>query len=42
MTPASGGTWGVPGFPIESILTGLLAGLIVLTVIRRRRRSNPP
>jgi photosystem II stability/assembly factor-like uncharacterized protein len=38
MTPASGGTWGVPGFPIESILTGLLGGLIALTIIRRRRR----
>jgi hypothetical protein len=38
MTPASGGTWGVPGFPIESILAGLLGGLIALTVIRRRRR----
>jgi len=28
----------VPGFPIESILAGLLGGLIALTVIRRRRR----
>jgi len=41
MTPASGGTWGVPGFPIESILTGLVAGLFVLTVLRRRRISRP-
>jgi len=31
-------TWGVPGFPIESILAGLLGGLIALTIIRRRRR----
>jgi len=28
----------VPGFPIESILAGLLGGLIALTMIRRRRR----
>jgi len=28
----------VPGFPIESILAGLLGGLIALTIIRRRRR----
>ena len=28
----------VPGFPIESILAGLLGGLIALTVIRRRRK----
>lgn len=32
------GEWGIPGFPIESILTGLLGGLIALTIIRRRRR----
>jgi photosystem II stability/assembly factor-like uncharacterized protein len=31
-------TWGVPGFPIESVFAGLLGGLIVLTIIRRRRR----
>jgi hypothetical protein len=31
-------TWGVPGYPIESILAGLIGGLIALTVIRRRRR----
>jgi LytS/YehU family sensor histidine kinase len=41
MTPASGGTWGVPGFPIESILAGLVAGLFVLTVLRRRRIGRP-
>jgi photosystem II stability/assembly factor-like uncharacterized protein len=35
-TPAS--TWGVPGFPVESILAGLLGGLIALTIIRRQRR----
>jgi len=28
----------IPGFPMESILAGLLGGLIALTVIRRRRR----
>ena len=28
----------IPGFPIESILAGLLGSLIALTVIRRRRR----
>jgi len=28
----------VPGFPIESILAGLLGGLIALTIIRRRRK----
>jgi len=32
------GQWGIPGFPIESILAGLLGGLIALTVIRRKRR----
>jgi len=35
-TPPS--TWGVPGFPIESIMAGVFGGLIALTVIRRRRR----
>jgi len=35
-TTAPGGP--VPGFPIESILTGLLGGLIALTIIRRRRK----
>jgi hypothetical protein len=29
----------VPGFPIESILRGLLGGLLALTMIRRRRRA---
>jgi hypothetical protein len=28
----------IPGFPTESILAGLFAGLIALTIIRRRRR----
>jgi LytS/YehU family sensor histidine kinase len=36
------GTWGVPGFPIESILAGLLGGLIALTIVRRRRRPQLP
>jgi photosystem II stability/assembly factor-like uncharacterized protein len=35
-TPAS--TWGVPGFPIESILAGLLGGLAAIAVIRRQHR----
>jgi hypothetical protein len=36
--PAS--TWGVPGFPIESVLAGLVAGLAVLTVLRHRPRRR--
>jgi hypothetical protein len=40
MTPASGGTWGVPGFPIESILAGLVAGVAVLSVLRHRPRRQ--
>jgi len=40
MTPASGGTWGVPGFPIESILAGLVAGVAVLAVLRHRPRRR--
>jgi hypothetical protein len=36
------GSWGVPGFPIESILAGLLGGLIALTIVRRRRRPQLP
>jgi hypothetical protein len=40
MTPASGGTWGVPGFPIESILAGLVAGVAVLSVLRHRPRQR--
>ncbi len=34
----STGPGAIPGFPVESILAGLLGGLIALTVIRRRRR----
>lgn len=35
--------WRIPGFPIESILAGILGGFIALTAIRRRRmaRSGP-
>jgi hypothetical protein len=33
-------TWGVPGFPIESILAGVVAGLAVLTVLRHRARRR--
>jgi hypothetical protein len=35
------GQWGIPGFPIESILAGLVAGVAVLTALRHRpkRRS---
>jgi hypothetical protein len=40
MTPASGGTWGVPGFPIESILAGLVVGVAVLSVLRHRPRRR--
>jgi MYXO-CTERM domain-containing protein len=33
----------VPGFPIESILMGLVGGLVVLTLLgRRRRRQSSP
>jgi photosystem II stability/assembly factor-like uncharacterized protein len=35
-SPAS--TWGVPGFPVESIFAGLLGGLMMLTIIRRQRK----
>ena len=28
----------IPGFPLESILLGILVGLLALAVIRRRRR----
>jgi M6 family metalloprotease-like protein/uncharacterized repeat protein (TIGR02543 family) len=31
---------GIPGFPIESILLGVAAGLLMLTFTRRRRRSK--
>jgi hypothetical protein len=34
------GSWGVPGFPIESILAGLVAGVAVLAVLRRRPRRR--
>jgi hypothetical protein len=30
---------GIPGFPLESILAGLVFGLATLSVLRRRRRS---
>ena len=33
-------TWGVPGFPIESILAGLVAGVAVLAVLRHRPRRR--
>jgi len=33
-------TWGVPGFPIESILAGLVAGVAVLVVLRHRPRRR--
>ena len=32
----------IPGFPIESILAGLLGGLIALTMIQGRRRLQLP
>jgi hypothetical protein len=31
---------GIPGFPIESILAGLVVGVAVLTVLRRRRNRQ--
>jgi len=31
----------IPGFPIESILAGILSGLVALTLLRRRRRAQP-
>jgi hypothetical protein len=33
-------TWGVPGFPIESILAGLVAGVAMLAVLRHRPRRR--
>jgi len=30
----------IPGFPVESVLTGLLLGLVLLHVVRRRRVRN--
>jgi hypothetical protein len=33
----------VPGFPIESILMGLVGGIVVLTLLgRKRRRQSSP
>ena len=29
----------VPGFPLESIITGIILGLILLAIVRRRRRE---
>jgi hypothetical protein len=42
LPPFSGGSAGIPGFPVESVIGGLAAGLLTLIVIRRRRllRSN--
>jgi hypothetical protein len=31
---------GVPGFPIESIIVGIVTGLVALIILRRRRSSN--
>jgi len=33
--------WRIPGFPIESILAGLVAGVAVLAVLRHRPRRRP-
>jgi hypothetical protein len=33
-------TWGVPGYPIESILAGLVAGVAMLAVLRHRPRRR--
>jgi hypothetical protein len=34
----SGGSAGIPGFPVESVIGGLVAGLLTLIVIKRRQR----
>jgi len=34
------GQWGIPGFPIESILAGLAGGAAALALIRRRRNMR--
>lgn len=34
------GGGGIPGFPVESVIGGLGAGLLVLSVIRRRRKMS--
>jgi hypothetical protein len=33
----SPGSTGIPGFPVESVLGGLAAGLFILSVVRHRR-----
>ena len=30
---------GIPGFPVESIIAGIVGGVIALVVLRRRRRN---
>lgn len=35
------GKFGIPGFPWESIVAGVIVGLGVLAIKRRHRRSNP-
>ena len=30
----------IPGFPVESIIVGIVTGLVALMILRRRRRSN--
>lgn len=37
-TTAGGG--GIPGFPVESILAGIVVGLVTLGILRRRRGSS--
>jgi len=39
-TTAPPGGWGIPGFPIESILAGLVGGVAALTVLRHRRNRR--
>jgi hypothetical protein len=34
------GGGGIPGFPVESVIAGLGAGLLTLSVIRRRRKMS--
>jgi hypothetical protein len=31
---------GIPGFPVESIITGIIGGVFALMLLRRRRRAR--
>jgi hypothetical protein len=30
----------IPGFPLESIITGIILGLTLLVIVRRRERNS--